>query len=358
MSAFKQQLKVINTAKDSLVSGLRVKVHGGSRYAPKVGLSHLLSRFNFQNTNTKSSLRFAREIEMIGGTAESQVDREFITLKVSFLKENLPYFVDALGNVLYRTSFKDYELNETVLPVSSYDLFQANKDPCYRANDLLYNAIYRSKSGLGNPVLYDQVEQVTIDDIKQFADKVYTKSNLEIEATNVSEADLLRFINDSPISELAQGTLLTAQDQSPVTFEGESRLRTPEYNVLGIGIPFKESEIVTYQLLSNYLNSSLFDADKKTFTTAVDIYQGKYGVFKFFQKGSDPAVLANQFKKNLSVLKSGLDLSKVVEVTKLNNFELINTVKTNNPATKSFKLNKFNFVAIGDTTRLPYLNEL
>lgn len=358
MSAFKQQLKVINTVRDSLVSQLVIKVHGGSRYAPKVGLSHLLSRFNFQNTNDKSSLRSVREMELTGGIAESYVDREYITLRASFLKENLPYFVQSLGNVLYRTSFKEYELNESVLPAASYDLFKANKDPYHKANDLLYNTIFRSKSGLGNPIYYDQVEDITLDDVKNFSNKVYTKSNLEIIGKNLVEADLIKFIDDSPINELAQGYLLSDQDTVPLTYEGESRFRTPEYNVLGIGIPFKENELVNYQLLANYLNSSLFEGDKRHCSASIDTYHGKYGVFKYFHKDQDPVTLTTQFKQNLSVLKFGIDLSKVLEITKLNNFELLGSVKSSKFTPKSFKLSKFNFVAIGDTTRLPYLSEL
>lgn len=146
--------------KPGKLSTLVVKVHAGSRYSPKDGVSHLLNRFNFQTTNAKSSLRLVRESELLGGTVESVVCREFITLKATFLKEQLPYFVETLGNVLYKTSFKPHELVESVLPAANYDLAQASRDPIWNANDLLFQVTYHN-DGLSRPILYDGVENVT-----------------------------------------------------------------------------------------------------------------------------------------------------------------------------------------------------
>ena len=134
------------------LSTLAVKVHGGSRYADKEGIAHLLSRFNFHNTGNKSALRLVRESELLGGKFESSVDREYITLKATFLKEDLPYFVNALGNVLYKTSFRPHELPESVLPAAKYDISVSETNPINKAEDLLYNVSFRKD--LGNTVLY------------------------------------------------------------------------------------------------------------------------------------------------------------------------------------------------------------
>ncbi|EGA56338.1 Qcr2p [Saccharomyces cerevisiae FostersB] len=172
------------------ISTLAVKVHGGSRYATKDGVAHLLNRFNFQNTNTRSALKLVRESELLGGTFKSTLDREYITLKATFLKDDLPYYVNALADVLYKTAFKPHELTESVLPAARYDYAVAEQCPVKSAEDQLYAITFRK--GLGNPLLYDGVERVSLQDIKDFADKVYTKENLEVSGENVVEADLKR----------------------------------------------------------------------------------------------------------------------------------------------------------------------
>lgn len=193
------------------ISTLAVKVHGGSRYATKDGVAHLLNRFNFQNTNTRSALKLVRESELLGGTFKSTLDREYITLKATFLKDDLPYYVNALADVLYKTAFKPHELTESVLPAARYDYAVAEQCPVKSAEDQLYAITFRK--GLGNPLLYDGVERVSLQDIKDFADKVYTKENLEVSGENVVEADLKRFVDESLLSTLPAGKSLVSKSE-------------------------------------------------------------------------------------------------------------------------------------------------
>ncbi|CCK71067.1 ubiquinol--cytochrome-c reductase subunit 2 KNAG_0F04030 [Huiozyma naganishii CBS 8797] len=336
------------------VSSLEVKVHAGARYAALDGVSHLLSRFNFQNTGAKSALRLVRESELLGGQLSSHVDREFITLRAVFLQEQLPYYVEALGNVLYKTSFKPHELVESVLPAAQYDVLVASQNPLTRAENLLYNVTYRK--GLGNPVLYDGVETVTLEHIKQFANKVYTRENIAIEGRNVVQADLQKFLNDSLISSLPAGKSLK-ESTEPATFTGETRLRSTGPSVAAIAVPLSKDNLAVYEILSNHLNAT--GAYKHVFSK-VDSYNNAYGLFQLFIKDADAETVATKIKKIVSDLKKGVDISTSVELTKLKltseEIPLLSTL--NLDAVKNVKLEKFNYVAVGDVSKLPYLDEL
>ena len=338
--------------KPGKLSTLIVKVHAGSRYSPKDGVSHLLSRFNFQNTNAKSSLRLVRESELLGGQVESKVCKEYITLKATFLKEQLPYFVETLGNVLYKTSFRPHELVESVIPAAQHDLHEASKDPIWKANNLLYQVTYRN-DGIGKPVLYDGVENVTLEDIKDFANKVYTRDNIEIHGIGINGNDLNRFVTDSLINSLPAGESLKSAVE-PKSFIGETRLRCAGESVAAISVPLNKTNIAAYQVLSTYLNSSLFPHNVKAeFAT---FNNNSYGLFKLFVKNEDPNVVTKEIKEVVSTLKKGLDISEAVALTKS---QLpAESLAKDLEKVKSFKLGDFSFVALGDVSNLPFKDDL
>lgn len=334
------------------ISTLSVKVHGGSRYATKEGVAHLLSRFNFHNTGNKSALRLVRESELLGGKFVSTVDREYITLKATFLKEDLPYFVNALGNVLYKTSFRPYELPESVLPAAKYDLAVAQSNPINKAEEVLYNTVFRKD--LGNAIFYDGADKVTLEDIKAYADKVYTKENIEIIGEGVNEADLKRFVNDSLIASLPSGTKLSTQAQ-PKFYSGEARVRSAGESVAAIAIPVTKEEFATYEVLSKYLTSALFELSPLVDSAKLDKYENA-GLFTLFVKDSDAAVVSSNIKKIVSELKTERDLSVAKEYTSLQ--LALENVELDVSSVKKFKLGKFSYAAVGNINQLPFADEL
>ncbi|CAI6921604.1 ANL_collapsed_G0058510.mRNA.1.CDS.1 [Saccharomyces cerevisiae] len=313
------------------ISTLAVKVHGGSRYATKDGVAHLLNRFNFQNTNTRSALKLVRESELLGGTFKSTLDREYITLKATFLKDDLPYYVNALADVLYKTAFKPHELTESVLPAARYDYAVAEQCPVKSAEDQLCAITFRK--GLGNPLLYDGVERVSLQDIKDFADKVYTKENLEV-SVNPNQKSFLG-------------------EENRVRFIGDS--------VAAIGIPVNKASLAQYEVLANYLTSALSELSGLLSSAKLDKFTDG-GLFTLFVRDQDSAVVSSNIKKIVADLKKGKDLSPAINYTKLKNAvqneSVSSPIELNFDAVKDFKLGKFNYVAVGDVSNLPYLDEL
>lgn len=338
-------------------STLTVKVHAGSRYATKDGIAHLLSRFNFQNTINKSALRLARESELLGGQFKSSVDREYITLSTTFLKEDLPYYVNALGNVLYKTAFRPYELPESVLPAAQEDLMATASCPIYKAEDLLYNVTFRK--GLGNTILYDNVNKISLEDIKDYANKVYTKENMEIIGQGINEVDLKKFVNDSLFSSLPSGSSLITSVQ-PKTYVSEARVRFVGESVGAIAVPVVKEEFATYEVLSRYLDSALSELSSLISKIKFDKYND-VGLFSLYVKG-DASTVSSNLKKIVSELKTGKDISLAKDITNLQlalqGEAAISPVELDISSVKDFKLRKFSYVAVGDVSNLPFADEL
>ncbi|GMM35017.1 ubiquinol--cytochrome-c reductase subunit 2 [Saccharomycopsis crataegensis] len=343
-------LKVSAKQTEGHLSNLIVKINAGSRYAEKDGVAHLLSRFNFQNNTHKSALRFAREAELLGGVYGSKVSRDAITLSANFQKEDLPYFVNSLADVITSTQFKIHELSEVVLPTAKHEVAVASADPEYQAVEALHALAFRN--GLGKPLLYDGVSKATLDDIKAYASKAYTASNIEIYGSGVDESALVKFIGESSFESLAEGSALT---DAVKTQEGESRIRSANGNAAAIGAPIAPAEIGLYETIATFLNE----------TTNVKAAVHKYsdaGLFTVVAADACPVAVSATIKSVVSTLKSGINASEFSALTKTKlAIESESSPYTAEPTVSSvgeFSLGKFSYVAIGNVSALPYADEL
>lgn len=338
---------------DSKISSLTFKINAGSRYSTKDGISHLLSRFNFLSTKARSALRLQREAELLGGSFKSSVSRDYITLNANFLKEDLPFFVNAFSDVLTAPSFKDYNLPEIVLPAAQYDLSVASACPFFKSIEESFAISFRND--LGKPLYYDGVAPISLEEIEEFSKKVYTQNNIEISGQGINEADLTKFVTHSSFSSLPEGSSLLAS-AAPKTFVGvESRIRSTGSSVLTLSIPVLSKDFATYQVLSTYLSSSLFASSESISNVSFDKFNNA-GLFTLSVAGSNAASISSAFKSIVKTLKSGVELSSAVPLTKTS--LALASESLDVAAVKNFKLGKFNYVAVGNVSELPFADEL
>ena len=59
----------------------------------------------YQNTERRSALRITREIELLGGQSLAYHTRENLVIGAKFLREDLPYFVEVLGEIISKTKY-------------------------------------------------------------------------------------------------------------------------------------------------------------------------------------------------------------------------------------------------------------
>ena len=65
-------------------------------------LSHL---YLPQSTLKRSTLRITREAELLGGDLSAYHSRENLVLRCKFLRDDLPYFTELLGEVVSKTRY-------------------------------------------------------------------------------------------------------------------------------------------------------------------------------------------------------------------------------------------------------------
>jgi ubiquinol-cytochrome c reductase core subunit 2 len=241
-------VKVVSKEDGRPVTQLSLILKGGSRYDTTPGVAHLLEKFAFKNTAARSALRLVRESELLGGQLSSSVGRENIVLTAKFLREDLPYFVEALSDVAKSTIYNEYEYVEDVVPLAAFESSQAAADNLYVAQEAAHEVAFRN--GLGNPILSQPYNPITIDQVKTYAREVYTKANLSVHATGVEHNDLNELVGKF-FKNLGSGSpLATPKTQF---HSGESRIKALGPTTAVLAFPLNPSPANT--VLSNLLGS-------------------------------------------------------------------------------------------------------
>lgn len=222
------------------VSELSLVLKAGSRYQPAPGVAHLLEQFAFKDTRARSALRLVRESELLGAQLSTKLTREHLILTAKFLREDLPYFVQAFSDVASGTLYYDFELAELVGPVASLQSAEAYSDAVYTALEGAYAAAFRT--GLGNALLVDKTDSVTAEQVARYGLASFTKANASIAAKGVTPEDLAELV-DSKFASVSAGIENTGAPSK--FYSGESRVKTSGDSALVLAFPAAPSAGLT-----------------------------------------------------------------------------------------------------------------
>ncbi|BFZ55555.1 ubiquinol-cytochrome c reductase core subunit 1 [Savitreella phatthalungensis] len=233
-------------------TSVSVVVRAGSRYETSPGVANLLEKFAFQTTEKRTSLRINREAELIGAKLSSKLTREHIILNAQCLREDLPYFVELLGEVITKTKYSHYVLPETVVPLAKLEFDNFLSSPTAIARDLVHNAAFRR--GLGNTLLSAPETPVTADMVAEFARKSYVRNNIAVIATGADSSEISQLVGQY-FADVPAGSKL--ESTATKYFGGEARYpfrsTTAHYNIAFPGVkasphPSPEQTVLGYIL--------------------------------------------------------------------------------------------------------------
>lgn len=229
-------IKVASRDDNGPTTRLAVVVKAGTRYEPLPGLTVGLEEFAFKNTTKRTALRITREAELLGGQLTSYHTREALVLQASFLREDLPYFTELLGEVLAHTKYTTHEFHESVIEVIHAK--QAKLNSATVALDAAHSVAFHN--GLGSPSYPTPQTPISSylneNSVAAFAELAYAKSNIAVVADGASESGLAKwiepFFKDVPAS--GQGQLDATASKY---FGGEQRIAQPGKNAYVIAFP-------------------------------------------------------------------------------------------------------------------------
>ncbi|KAH3666470.1 hypothetical protein OGAPHI_003466 [Ogataea philodendri] len=331
------------------VSSLKVIVKNAGSKTSAPGLAHLLASSSFLNTNARSGLRLKRESELLGGEYKATVTRDSLVLEAKFLKEALPYFVDAIGDVVAGTAFRPHEFSELALPYAKHETaLKSTSD--FKALEALHAITFRT--GLGKPLYYDGSKSYTSEDVAKYAKSVFLEGNIEVIGTDVVEADLNKFVAESALSKLPAGETPVAKQSSVVG--QDARIRQAGPTSAAIGVPV--SDVATFSVLAAYVKASLPTSATASVSAEVATYNGAslFYVLISSASGAETGALVTETAK---LIKEAKDLSKFKALATYNELANGSTVDVS-AAKASVSVPKFNLAVAGDVDTVPYADEL
>lgn len=126
-----------------------------------------------------------------------------------------------------------HELQEYVAPVCADEAAAASSNPATRAVELAHGLAFRN--GLGAPLFAAEHDPVDVEAIKAYASSVFTKGNIAVLGTGISQEALSKLVEKS-LGSLSTGSAPSAT--SSKYFGGESRVQGhggPETVFIGFG---------------------------------------------------------------------------------------------------------------------------
>ncbi|KAI5956404.1 QCR2 [Candida jiufengensis] len=353
------------TAKDSVneLTKLAVVIDNAGAKNGKLGTSHLLSKFAFLSNGNKSALRFTRESELLGGDFSAKPTRDGLVLETKFLKQDLPYYVEELGNVLSNTRYTRHEFEEVVLPAAKYEAQYAHSNSHFAGVDKLHEITFRK--GLGNPLYYNESTPIEVDELAQFAQDHFTGENITIHSEGADEADLTKFVEESAFCYLPKGT----KDATvPTTFykNQEARIPATGASTALIGIPVKPADFGKYLTLAAAIGThklpTIVGPLSKIPGATSQLHKHKEAglfVISVTGKASEVAEGIKQAKKVADSVSS-TDLQNSVKYAELSvalQSSLSKPLDIKVQAS-SAPIKDFNYVAVGDLNVLPFASDL
>ncbi|KAI3403313.1 QCR2 [Candida oxycetoniae] len=358
-------IKIASKRPQNELTKLSVIVQNAGSKNGKFGTGHLLSKFAFSSTGPKSALRFTRESELLGGVFDAKVTRDALVLNAAFLKQDLPYYVEAFGNVLANTRFTPHEYEEVVLPAAKYEALAAHADPHFSGLEKLHELTFNK--GLGNPLLYSDSTPVNVEEVAGFAKENFTAENVSIFSEGAIEADLAKFVEESAFSSLPRGSNPTSSS-TPIDVHKNQEARIPSAGKSAalLGFPIKPADFGKYEVLSAAIGTStLPTSDAPLFNIpGATSHLYKYndaGLFVISVSGkADEVAQGIKAAKKVAESISNSQLEKSVKAAELS-VALQSTVS--NPlsikvSASQAPLKDFNYVAVGDLNVLPFASEL
>ncbi|KAF4625734.1 hypothetical protein G7Y89_g12427 [Cudoniella acicularis] len=221
---------------------LAIVAKAGTRYQPLPGLTVGLEQFAFKNTQKRSALRITRESELLGGQLTSYHTRESLVIEAKFLREDLPYFTELLGEVISQTKYTAHEYHEEVEEVIKL----SQKKLLANVSELAINSAHglAFHRGLGTPLYPSSStplsKYLNEESIRQFALDAYAKPNIAIVANGASQAELSKWVGEF-FGEVPASSTFKLSSEPTKYYGGEERISHGSGNSVVIAFPGSSS---------------------------------------------------------------------------------------------------------------------
>ncbi|KAI9840779.1 MAG: ubiquinol-cytochrome c reductase core subunit 1 [Sclerophora amabilis] len=224
---------------------LALVAKAGTRYQLMPGLTDGLEKFAFKGTTKRSAIRITRETELLGAELSAYHSRESLVIGAKFLRDDLPYFVELLGDVAKENKYTPHEFAEEVLPTIKLGQKALLGNTKALASNSVHSLAFHR--GLGTPLHPTSSSPLTKylneERIAGYGSAAYVKPNIALVANGVDGNEFSKwvseFFSDTPS---AHPTNIPKLESAPSKYYGgEERISHDSGNTMIIAFPGSSS---------------------------------------------------------------------------------------------------------------------
>ncbi|KAL9054711.1 MAG: hypothetical protein Q9162_003991 [Coniocarpon cinnabarinum] len=233
---------------------LALVAKAGTRYQPLPGLAEGLEKFAFRTTERRSPLRIVRESELFGATLFSSHTRESVIIGAKFFRDDLPYYVELLGEVAtlteYKGSFKFQGEHHEFVEQVMEQIHEAQRHQLGKVNELALASAHglAFHRGLGEPVHPTSSSPLTkylsAEAIGAYSTLAYVKPNVALVANGAEHSELSKWAGEY-ISNLRtqpmEGVPELVETEQTKYYGGEERIAHAKGNAMVLAFPGSSS---------------------------------------------------------------------------------------------------------------------
>ncbi|KAH7348174.1 Metalloenzyme, LuxS/M16 peptidase-like protein [Pyrenochaeta sp. MPI-SDFR-AT-0127] len=222
---------------------LALVAKAGTRYQPLPGLTEGLANFAFRGTDRRSTLRIVREAELLGASLNAWHSRESLVLEAKFLRDDLPYFVELLGEVASSTKYQPHVYAEEVLPLIDF----AHKRFLASVTAMATNSVHSLAfhRGLGVPTASASPTPYTkyldAQAIEYYSKIAYAKPNFAVVANGADHGEFSKWVGEFFDNVPASAAQESTGSEPTKYYGGEERIAHDGGNALVIAFPGSSS---------------------------------------------------------------------------------------------------------------------
>eukprot|EP00937_MAST-01D_sp_MAST-1D-sp2_P001701 g1701.t1 len=174
------------------VASVRLLANAGSRYETDAteGASQLLAHAAFKGTSSRSAVRFAMDIEDLGGDFGASANREHLVYSADVLKGNADAAVAMLAETALDAKFTPWGLDAVRHASFEAEMGDVLSSPSVLLSENLHAAAFRDNSGLGRPC-FSLAEGVDAAALGAFSAAATQGGNLVLAGAGVGHAELV-----------------------------------------------------------------------------------------------------------------------------------------------------------------------
>jgi predicted Zn-dependent peptidase len=277
------------------------------------GISHFLEHMAFKGTKTKSCFEIISGVERLGADVNAYTSYDETVYLVKGRKEDLPTFVDLIGDIVQNSIFPEDEIErERGVIIQEYHSYQDDSDSI--VYDLHQEATYGDQAR-GRKILgeIENIESFQRQDFIDYMNQYYTGSNTVVGVVGkFDEAELIEHVT-RVFGSMPAGTLTAIE---PAAYRGGVSVRDDDFDQtqVMIGFPIRGyndgqfwADAVASTLIGSGMSSPLFTEvrEKRGLVYSIGTYyqieqtQGQM----FISAGTTPEHLDELFGVTCQVLR-------------------------------------------------------